>query len=320
MQFTDAVDAFVAGYFSTCKRSAKTQSAYKIDLAQLTSHVGAPTLLNTIESESLERWATELRSTGYASLSIRRKFATARVFFSYWVRKGTLEKSPLWRIRLDLGRERILPRNLSPEDATRLIEEVWRRLPDALPASLTPANPYFLRLRNLAALEILFATGIRVGELVSIALPDWRADDKGFMVRGKGSRQRLAFLPDARSFKAVQLYIAQRKAMPLSHDRLLVNASGAALSTQGVARIVAFTAKDGGVATRVTPHMIRHTVATLLLRYGADIRIVQEVLGHASIVTTQRYTHVAKEHLLAALHVRHPNHHLKIDWSEARVS
>jgi len=316
MQFTDAVNAFVAGYFSTCRRSAKTQTAYKIDLAQLTRHVGSATPLKTIESECMERWASELQSTGYASVSIRRKFATAKVFFSYWVRKGTLDKSPLWRIRLDLTRERILPRNLSPEDAKRLIEEAWRRLPVAPEIIPNSANPYFLRLRNVTALEILFATGMRVGELVGLTLQDWRVDDKAFMVRGKGSRQRLAFLPDDRSIKAVQLYLAQRQAMSLSHDGFLINASGAAISTQGIARVVAFTAKDGGVAAKVTPHMIRHTVATLLLRYGADIRIVQEVLGHSSIVTTQRYTHVAKEHLVAALHARHPNHHLEIRWSE----
>jgi site-specific recombinase XerD len=95
-----------------------------------------------------------------------------------------------------------------------------------------------------------------------------------------------------------------------------VNAAGKQISTQGVSRVVTETAKAAGVDQRVTPHMIRHTVATLLLRYGADIRIVQEVLGHASIATTQRYTHVSKDHLFSALRVRHPNHHLQISWSE----
>jgi site-specific recombinase XerD len=314
MQFNDAVNGFVAGYFSTCNRSVKTQTAYKIDLAQLTGHVGAATQVEAIESECLEGWATALRLTGYASGSIRRKFATAKVFFAYWVRKGALEKSPLWKIRLDLGRERVLPRNLSPEDTTRLIEEAWHRLPAVSQPNLNPADPYFLRLRNVAALEILFATGIRVGELVSLTMRDWREEDKALTVKGKGARQRLAFLPDTRSLKTMQLYLARRRAMSLDHDSLLLNASGNAISTQGVARIVTLTAKDAGVAVRVTPHMIRHTVATLLLRYGADIRIVQEVLGNASIVTTQRYTHVSKEHMIAALNARHPNHHLKIRW------
>jgi site-specific recombinase XerD len=107
--------------------------------------------------------------------------------------------------------------------------------------------------------------------------------------------------------------------MNLTHDGLLVSASGRRLSSQGVGRIIAAMARESGIDRRVTPHMIRHTVATLMLRCGADIRVVQEMLGHASIVTTQRYTHVSNEHLVSALHARHPNKHLNIEmpfWSK----
>jgi integrase/recombinase XerC len=194
------------------------------------------------------------------------------------------------------------------------MEESWRGLEAVSSPLKKPADPRFLRVRNVAVLEMLFATGMRVGELVSLTLRDWREDERTFVVRGKGSRQRLAFLPDDRSLKAVQVYLVHRKAMDIGHEALFVNFAGHQLSTQGVARIVAETASSAEVAQRVTPHMIRHTVATLLLRFGADIRIVQEVLGHASIATTQRYTHVSKEHLFSALRDRHPNHHLKIDW------
>ena len=192
------------------------------------------------------------------------------------------------------------------------MEEAWRRLPSAPKTHPYPASPYFLRLRNIAALEILFATGMRVGELVGLTLADWHTEDNVFSVRGKGSRQRLAFLPDDRSIKAVHLYLGQRLAIASGHEQLLVNAAGEGISTQGVARIVTSTARDAGISAKVTPHVIRHTVETLLLRFGADIRIVQEVLGHASIATTQRYTHVAKEHLVAVLRARHPSHHLGI--------
>jgi len=124
----------------------------------------------------------------------------------------------------------------------------------------------------------IVATGIRVGELVTLRLRDWRDDDGSFLVCGKGSRQRLALLPDDRSLKAVRMYLLHRTAMTLGHDGLILNASGGRISTQGVARILAQAADGAKVSTRVTPHMIRHTVATMLLRYGADIRVVQEVL------------------------------------------
>jgi site-specific recombinase XerD len=314
MHLKDAVERFVDGYFSTCRRSEKTQAAYKIDLKQLERYIGGSELLVSIAPEQLERWATEMSSGGYASVSIRRKFATARIFFGYWVRRGVLERSPLWMLRLDLARGRMLPRNLAPSDAKRLVEQVWQRVDlTSIPSVCPASDPRFLRLRNLAAMEILFATGMRVGELVTLRLRDWRSDDGSFVVSGKGSRQRLALLPDERSLLAVKAYISHREGMSLGHDGLLVNAAGQGISTQGIARLLARAATDAEMTIRVTPHMIRHTVATLLLRYGADIRVVQEVLGHASIATTQRYTHVSKEHMFATLRARHPNYHLDID-------
>lgn len=316
MTLSEAVSGFSLGYFSTCRMRPKTEAAYKLDLDQMLAHVGGSELLKEVSAECLEGWAYGLRSRGYASVSIRRKFATARVFFKYWLRKGAIERSPFWRIRLDLERQRMLPRNLAPSDAKRLIEELWRQAPStAVPAS-GPASPAFLRLRDLAAVEILFATGIRVGELVSLSLGDWRDDDSSLIVNGKGSRQRLAMLPDDRSVRAFKMYLAHRVPMRLDHEALFVNAGGKRISTQGIARIIKKTAEGGGITTRITPHMVRHTVATMLLRYGADIRVVQEILGHASISTTQRYTHVSKEHVISTLRLRHPNYHLGIDIGE----
>jgi len=313
MKVVDATQGFLEGYFSTCKRSPKTRSAYTTDLAQLVVHLGPELALRDVTAEVLERWATDLGSQKYHSVSIRRKFATARVFFAYWIRKGALESSPLWKIRLDLGRERFLPRNISGSDAKHLIETAWAAIEVSDQPATRPRDPRFLHLRNLAAVEILFATGIRVGELVSLNINDWREEDANFLVNGKGSRQRLAFLPDDRSLKSVRLYCASRRNIATGNEALFLNAAGGRLSTQGVARMLRQYAKTAGIVVKVTPHMIRHTVATLLLRFGADIRVVQEVLGHASISTTQRYTYVSKEHLLSTLRARHPNYHLNIE-------
>ncbi|HZU28987.1 MAG TPA: tyrosine-type recombinase/integrase [Bryobacteraceae bacterium] len=177
---------------------------------------------------------------------------------------------------------------------------------------VSPSDIRFLGFRNAAAIELLFATGIRVGELVMLDVNDWIDDDQAFLIKGKGSRQRLAVLPDGRSAACVRTYLQCRSAMQVGHRALLVNASGGRLSTQGVARALAELAEAAGIGTRVTPHMLRHTVATLLLRNGADIRVVQEVLGHASIAMTERYTHVSKEHLRSTLKAHHPNNHLAL--------
>jgi site-specific recombinase XerD len=166
--------------------------------------------------------------------------------------------------------------------------------------------------RNLVILEILFATGMRVGELVALDMASWNADERWFVVDGKGGKQRLAILPDDRSMAATRLYLTMRTQVDVEHNALLVNSRGHRLTTQGVARIISKLAAESGIASRVTPHMLRHTVATLLLRLGADIRVVQEVLGHSSIATTQRYTHVTKEHLKSTLILHHPSNHLGI--------
>jgi integrase/recombinase XerD len=315
---SEAVETFLGGYFSTCRRSAKTYAAYKIDLKQMQEFIKTEELTG-ITAEALEQWARDLQARKYTSASIRRKFATAKVFFSYWVRKRVIESSPLWRIRLDLGRERILPRSLTPVDAKALIESTWKGI-DFTDINGRPSDPKFLLLRNLAAIEVLFATGMRVGELVLLNLGDWTEQDASFLINGKGARQRLGFLPDDRSLSAVKKYIEVRQRVLPASGALFLNASGKRISTQGIARMIGQEAEGAGIAVRLTPHMIRHTVATLLLRFGTDIRVVQEVLGHASIATTQRYTHVSKEHMLSTLRARHPSHHLSINMTEQKAS
>lgn len=303
----------MAGYFSTRRRSEKTRIAYNTDLLQLERYLGADHPLEATDADHLERWALEMRNDKYALTSVRRKFATARVFFSYWARKGILKVSPLWGIRLDLGREHLLPRCLSFADAKSLITQAWRTVNLTGPTPRSTQDRRFLAVRTVAIVEILFATGMRVGELVKLAIQDWHEEDSVFIVQGKGSRQRLAVMPDERSRKAIELYLRYRAGVALDHDWLLVNGSGRRISTHGAARIVTRLAEAAGISTRVTPHMIRHTLATLLLRNGADIRIVQEVLGHASIATTQRYTHVTKDHLISALCGRHPSNQMGIE-------
>jgi site-specific recombinase XerD len=312
MVIKQAVEDFMAGYFSMRDRSCKTKIAYATDLSQLRSYLGDAHCIQQLSVDILEQWAAILSNDGYAPVSIRRKFATVRVFLGYWVRRGLLSGSPLWQVRLDFGREQRLPRCLSATDMTRLIEHAWTIFCDHQAHANDAAALSVRSRRNLTILEILFATGIRVGELVSLNLEDWNDSEQSFIVRGKGMRQRLAVLTDERSIKVVRGYVRVRRELCLDHDSFFANRAGSRLAAQGVARIIDKFARDTGLSVRVTPHMIRHTVATLLLRHGADIRVIQEVLGHTSIATTQRYTHVSKEHLRLTLGTYHPNHHLHI--------
>ena len=310
MELYEAAKGFQRGYFSTHNRSERTKKAYAIDLEQFLEYIGEAEEVESLLPDDLEQWAAELKAREYAPASIRRKFATLRVFFSYWVRKGVLDRSPLWQIRLDLAPPRKLTRTLSAEEMQDLLKAAHRAAhwPNGIGSGpMEPADKDFLGLRNLTIVEVLFATGIRVGELVALRVGDYRASESVFTIEGKGARQRLAFLPDERSRGVFEAYLGIRRAMVTSHEKLLVNSWGTALTTQGVAGVVRKLAEEAGIDRRVTPHMLRHTVATLLLRNGADLRVVQEFLGHASISTTERYTAVSKEHLTASLREFHPN-------------
>lgn len=148
---------------------------------------------------------------------------------------------------------------------------------------------------------------MRLGEVSGLNLEDFGVAESVFRVKGKSGRDRLAFLVDEQSRRIQQEHLDLRSGIASSSQALFLNASGARLSTQGIANIISQFRKDAGIERHITPHMLRHTVATLLLRKSVDIRVVQEFLGHASIATTQRYTHITKDHLVQVLRERHPS-------------
>lgn len=309
MRLSKAVAEFHRGYFATHQRSRHTKRAYAIDLDQFQKWLGDHSLL-ALTSDDLERWAAELKRRDYASASIRRKFATLRVFLGYWVRKGVLERSPLWMISLDLAPQRSLTKVLAVDEMRCLREEAHRQLIQGQWSTkefVEPSDKAFLSLRNVALVEVLFATGIRVGELVALKLVDFRQSESTFIVQGKGSRQRMAFLPDQRSQDSVAAYARRRCQVQGADQSLFLNSRGRRLSTQGVSRTITRLAEGAGVSSRITPHVLRHTIATQLLRNGANLRVVQVFLGHSSIKTTERYTQVCREDLEVALRRFHPN-------------
>lgn len=301
-----AIDLFLDGYFSTCERSANTITAYTADLHQFRQHHPEQLEVEAITPETLEEWAAELKRRQLAPATLRRKFAVLRVFFNYWVRKRILDRSPLWNLRLDFGRSRTLTRTFSPDEMSRLLGQARADLGEEPPELCTAPTKTFLALRNLAILEMLFCTGMRVGEAASLRIKDVRLDERTILVRGKGGRQRLAFLTDEKSYDAIAHYKDHRQNLQADTEAFLLNTFRRPLSTQGIAAMLRKQAKAAGITKHVTPHMLRHTAATFLLQNGADIRIVQEFLGHASITTTQRYTHIVKSHLLMALMRGHP--------------
>jgi integrase/recombinase XerD len=321
MQLKEAIADFVNGYFSTHERSKKTKTAYGSDLKQFGTYAGKEFDLGSLGATLIEAWAAHLRNEGYSPASMRRKMVVLKVFCSYWLRRGSLNESPFWRVKLSLGRIEQLPRSLSETEMRGLLahagrtdmRDVPRKGPVLARSRSTRSSSRDYRdIRNLALVDLLFATGMRVGEVSSLNVDDFSVTELMFRVHGKGGRGRLAYVVDDQTILIQKQHLEARTQLVSESPALFLNAASERLSTQGIANIIAQFRRDAGIERHITPHMLRHTVATLLLRNGMDIRVVQEFLGHASIATTQRYTHVVKEHLIGELRKHHPSMSLRV--------
>jgi len=322
MKMSQASKEFIAGYFSTHNLAAKTRAAYSSDLAQFRGFVGEEQDLVSLGATNVENWAAHLREKEYSAASVRRKIVTLRIFCSYWVRRGIITESPFWRVKLRFGRIEQLPRALTLGEMSALLQQARTACQidevdiDGKGKNNTAYAQQFSfdrysANRNLALLDLLFATGMRVGEASALDIEDFLVEEGIFRVRGKGGRNRLACIVDEETVRIQRSHLAIRQLFESSSKALFLNISGDRLSTQGIANIIAQFRNEAGIERHITPHMLRHTVATLLLRNGADIRVVQEFLGHTSIATTQRYTHITKEHLIGALQKHHPSFSLR---------
>src|ERR1700722_4146528 len=315
MKLKQAMAEFLSGYFSTHRRTEKTRTAYTSDLNQFATFAGRSRTLESLNGSIVEEWDAYLRNQNYAPASMRRKMAALKVFCGYWGRRGTMSQSPFWRVKLSFGRFEQLPRTLTVSESRALLAESRKNYVAAtLSLEGTPPGDCndrpkraFRSLRNSALVDLLFATGVRVGEVATLDLADYLVKECVFMVHGKGGRDRLAFAVEKNTRQIQQTHVTARMRIASATSALFLNASGKRLSTQGIAAIISRLCKNAGIERRVTPHMLRHTVATLLLRNGADVRVVQEFLGHSSIATTQRYTHISKDHLIGVLQKRHPS-------------
>lgn len=229
----------------------------------------------------LRRWLAWLTGQGYAKASIARRVSELRSFYRYLHREGVIETNPVAGLSSPKLPKR-LPRYLNVQETVALLTA-----PD-------PSTPQGLRDR--AILEVLYGAGLRVGELVRLDIGDLDLSHGELRVMGKGGKERVALMGEpART--ALSRYLAEGRphlATEASGSALFLNRFGGRLSAVSVTKILQKYSKLAGIERRVTPHMLRHSFATHLLDGGADLRAVQELLGHENLVTTQIYTHVSQ--------------------------
>jgi integrase/recombinase XerC len=298
----DAVDGFAAHLARERNRSAHTVRAYVTDVVSLLDHavrMGA-TAPADLDLTVLRSWLARLRTAGAARTTLARRGAAARTFCTWAHREGLLPTDVGQRLASPRAR-RDLPSVLRADQAAALVTAGGPADPTADPTS-TP-----VALRDHAVLELLYATGIRVAELCGLDLADVDRSRRVVRVLGKGAKERSVpyGAPAEAALDAWLRHGRPALAGPRSGSALLLGVRGGRLQATAVRRIVGAAAHRAGLA-HTSPHGLRHSAATHLLEGGADLRTVQELLGHASLSSTQIYTHVSVERLRAAYKQAHP--------------
>ena len=273
--------------------SPRTIEAYGEDLAQfgayLVRELGHETRPEDVDHLLIRGFLADLHQRGLKKVSSARKLAALRTFFRYLCREGRLEKNPA-RLLLTPRREKRIPEVLDEAQVARLLEMPG----DALAA-----------VRGRAILELLYASGMRCAELVSLDTGELDLEARQVRVLGKGGKERVVLF-GARAREALRAWLAARRALQPRSDALFLNARGGRLTGRSVRSLVADRVEAVALARRCSPHTLRHSFATHLLTRGADLRAIQELLGHASLSTTQRYTHVDTRHILDVYRKAHP--------------
>lgn len=275
--------------------SLNTLAAYRSDLAQLLTFAlhekGEAVTAGDIDHLLLRRYLAHLSKTTRKS-SIGRKLAAIRTFFRFLLRRGMLAKNPAELIATPKKEQR-LPFHLDIDQATALME--------------APDPDHKHAARDRAILELLYSSGLRVSELTGLNIGEVDLTSGMVRVMGKGGKERIVPVGSYAS-KAVQEYLGQRDAT-LHTDALFLNSRGSRINRRSVQQIVDRHVLRIAAFKRISPHTLRHTFATHLLEGGADLRAIQELLGHASLSTTQKYTHVGIDRLMEVYDKAHPKAH-----------
>jgi integrase/recombinase XerC len=281
----DPVAGFLRHLSVEKNASPHTLRSYRSDLVEFTRSLEGP--IDGADSRTIRAFLVSLHARGLDAVSVARKLAAVRSFYRFLVRRGVVERNPARETRGPRRAQKLVS-FLPIDEATALVDA--RALGGAA------------RDRDVAILEVLYATGLRVSELTGLDVEAVDRTERTVRVLGKGRKERIVPY-GAAAAKALERYLALR---PAARGPLFVNARGGRLTDRSVRNVVRRAARSAGVVRRVTPHTLRHTFATHLLDAGADLRAIQELLGHSRLSTTQRYTHVGTDQLMRIYDAAHP--------------
>lgn len=291
---TDPVERFLQYLAVERGASAHTLRSYRTDFDQFAAFLARRGIsrLGAADARSIRAYLAWLHDRRLSRATITRKLAALRSGFSFLARRGLMHRNP--------AREVGTPRLAQRLPSFLPVDEAWGLLESPVPDTIQGR-------RDRAILEVLYATGLRVAELCGLDLADVDPFQRSVRVVGKGNKERIVPVGD-QALRALDAYLDVR---PPGDGPLFQNGRGGRLTVRSVHRIVKARALIAGIARPVSPHTLRHTFATHMLDQGADLRLIQDLLGHSRLSTTQKYTHVSADRLMKVYDAAHPRAQLK---------
>ncbi len=292
----------------------KTVRAYRCDILQYIEWLEGHEYV--FDRESMRKYLVHLNKRWSAS-TVRRKLASLRAWTNWLKREHLITATPFEDLEVNVRQPLLLPRTIGLADLRRILEPTRRGA--AKPARKGAWQRNAIALRDQAVLELLTATGIRVSELCSLDVESIDLSTQQLRIFGKGSKERIVVLGSKQTLAVMDAYMDSRKGTKTAWcqpatDALFLNRSKQRLTDQAVRKIIRKRVHEAGVEQHITPHMFRHTFATTLLEEGVSIRYIQQLLGHSSVKTTERYTHVSSSSLRAIMEEHNPRDVISEAW------
>lgn len=284
--YYDSSNVFLSTMRSTKNLSDKTITAYHSDLLDFCRFIGD----GDITEDTILNYVEYLKSKKLKDSTINRKLIVLKMFFEYLYQNHYISQNYYLSHKFKFKKERKLPKTLTKKEVSQLIEYL-----DEQKENASTVFSKWKSTRNLALIDILISTGIRVAEVSAISITDIVMTERVILIHGKGRKQRLIYISCHETWNNLKDWLKLRKSMNLPTDKLFLNRYGEQISIHGIEYIFNSSRDKCGINSNATPHYLRHTFATNLLSNGADLRSVQEILGHSIVSTTEIYTEVTVE-------------------------
>ncbi len=299
---------YVSEYLEYCQYrkhlDSKTLKAYRTDLKQY--QLFTESIPDFFANSTVDMYITDLHKK-YSSKTIKRKIASLKAFFRHMIYKEIISENPFDKLDISFREPKLLPKSLPLHSVQTFFNTLYEQRDLA-----NTETQYHCCLRDIAVVELLFATGIRISELCSLQPQNIDFENNSLLIYGKGKKERVLQICNDDVIKSLTLYQKAFQKDISTSGYFFVNRLHHKLSDQSVRNMINHYAELSGISNHITPHMFRHSFATLLLEQNVDIRYIQKMLGHSSIKTTEIYTHISNKKQKEILYTKHPRNLISV--------